>query len=58
MKRDSKTYKMVLTALMAALCYIAFTYLKIPIPTIAGDKTALHVGNAFCVLAALLIGGT
>ena len=58
MKRDSKTYKMVLTALMAALCYIAFTYLKIPIPTIAGDKTALHVGNAFCILAALLIGGT
>lgn len=53
---ENKTQKLVLTALMAALCYIAFTFLKIPIPT-AGGYTALHIGNAFCVLAALLIGG-
>lgn len=56
--RDTdKIYKMVLTALMAALCYVAFTYLKIPIPTFGGDYVALHIGNAFCVLAALLLGG-
>ena len=42
---------------MAALCYVAFTFLKIPIPTPGGDTTALHIGNAFCVLAALLLGG-
>ena len=42
---------------MAALCYVAFTFLKIPIPTFGGDMVALHIGNAFCVLAALLLGG-
>ena len=54
---DNKVYRIVLTALMAALCYVAFTFLKIPIPTFGGDYVALHIGNAFCVLAALLLGG-
>ena len=54
---NDKVYKLVLTALMAALCYVAFTFLTIPIPTPGGDTTALHIGNAFCVLAALLLGG-
>ena len=49
--------KIVITGLMAALCYVAFTFLKIPIPTPAGGMTALHIGNAFCVLAALILGG-
>lgn len=58
MKKDKeKVYKIVLTGLMAALCYVAFTFLKIPIPTFGGDMVALHIGNAFCVLAALLLGG-
>lgn len=57
-RNDDKVYKIVLTALMAALCYVAFTFLKIPIPTFGGDYVALHIGNAFCVLAALLLGGT
>lgn len=56
-RENDKVYKLVLTALMAALCYVAFTFLKIPIPTPGGDTTALHIGNAFCVLAALLLGG-
>lgn len=55
--KNEKVYKIVLTALMAALCYVAFTFLKIPIPTFGGDMVALHIGNAFCVLAALLLGG-
>ena len=55
--KDSTVFKLVATALMAALCYVSFTYLKIPIPTISGDMTALHIGNAFCVLAALMLGG-
>lgn len=55
--KDSTVFKLVATALMAALCYVSFTYLKIPIPTVGGDMTALHIGNAFCVLAALLLGG-
>ncbi len=55
--KNEKVYKIVITGLMAALCYVAFTYLKIPIPTFGGDMVALHIGNAFCVLAALLLGG-
>ena len=55
-KESEKIYKLVITGLMAALCYVAFTFLKIPIPTFGGDMVALHIGNAFCVLAALLLG--
>ncbi len=56
-KQNEHVYKIVITGLMAALCYVAFTFLKIPIPTFGGDMVALHIGNAFCVLAALLLGG-
>jgi hypothetical protein len=52
-----RLHKLVLTGLMAALCYVAFAFLKIPIPTPGGGMTALHIGNAFCVLAALILGG-
>ena len=43
-------------ALFAALCYIGFTYARIDIP-VGGEKTAFHLGNVFCVLAALFLGG-
>ena len=56
-EEQEKVYKIVITGLMAALCYVVFTFLKIPIPTFGGDMVALHIGNAFCVLAALLLGG-
>lgn len=55
--KHNNIYKITVTGLMAALCYVAFTYIKIPIPVPGGDTTALHIGNAFCVLAALLLGG-
>ena len=45
-----------MAALFAALCYIGFTYAKIDIP-VGTEKTAFHLGNVFCVLAALLLGG-
>ena len=51
-RASERVHKIVLTGLMAALSYVAFTYLKIPIPTFGGDMVALHIGNAFCVLAA------
>lgn len=57
MKKNDKLYKIAVTGLMAALSYVAFTFIKIPIPIPGGDTTALHIGNAFCVLAALLLGG-
>ncbi len=56
-RKNKQIYKITITGLMAALCYVSFTYLKIPIPVPGGDTTALHIGNAFCVLAALLLGG-
>jgi len=55
--KQNQLYKITITGLMAALSYVAFTYIKIPIPVPGGDTVALHVGNAFCVLAALLLGG-
>ena len=42
---------------MAALCFVSFTFLQIKIPMPGGDATSIHIGNAFCVLAALLLGG-
>ena len=43
-------------ALLAALCYVGAGYLKIDIP-VGSEKTMFHLGNVFCVLAALLLGG-
>ena len=43
--------------LLAALCYVSFTFLQIKIPVPGGDATSLHIGNTFCVLGALLLGG-
>lgn len=51
---DVRTLSM--AALFAALCYIGFTYAKIDIP-VGAEKTAFHLGNVFCVLAALFLGG-
>ncbi len=53
-KTDVRT--LTLAALFAALCYIGFSYCKIDIP-VGAEKTAFHLGNVFCVLAALLLGG-
>ncbi len=53
---NNKSMKIAVIGLMAALCYVAFTFLQIKIPTPAGF-TSFHLGNTFCVLAALLLGG-
>lgn len=57
MKKNATVMKIAQTALFAALCYVIFTYLQIKIPMPGGDATSIHLGNAFCVLAALLLGG-
>lgn len=41
---------------MAALSYVVFTFLQIKIQLPGGDATSLHLGNAVCVLGALLLG--
>lgn len=56
-KRHQTTIKLTQTAIFAALCYVSFTFLQIKIPVPGGDATSLHIGNAFCVLAALILGG-
>lgn len=56
-QKNSKAYKVALTGLMAALSYVVFTFLQIKITLPGGDATSIHLGNAVCVLGALLLGG-
>ena len=58
LRPHSKTNVRTLTmaAMFAALCYIGFAFLRIDIP-VGTEKTAFHLGNVFCVLAALFLGG-
>ena len=42
---------------MAALSYVVFNFLQFKIMLPGGDATSIHLGNAVCVLAALLLGG-
>ena len=56
-KKNETMIKLAQTALVAALCYVTFTFLQIKIPMPGGDATSLHLGNAVCVLGALLLGG-
>lgn len=50
------TRKLTMAAMFAALCYVGFAYLRIDIP-VGTEKTAFHLGNVFCVLGALFLGG-
>lgn len=56
-QKNQTVLKLAQTAILAALCYVSFTYLQIKIPMPGGDATSIHIGNAFCVLGALLLGG-
>ena len=57
MKEHKQLMKIAFTGLMAALSYVVFTFLQIKIPLPGGDATSIHLGNAVCVLGALLLGG-
>ncbi|MBO5292424.1 MAG: ECF transporter S component [Lachnospiraceae bacterium] len=54
---NQKVQKIALTGLFAALSYVVFTFLQIKITLPGGDATSIHLGNAVCVLGALLLGG-
>ena len=54
--RKTNVRTLATAALFAALCYIGFSFLRIDIP-VGSEKTAFHLGNVFCVMAALFIGG-
>lgn len=55
--KNEKVQKIALTGLFAALSYVVFTFLQIKITLPGGDATSIHLGNAVCVLGALLLGG-
>lgn len=55
--KNEKLLKLVLTGIFAALSYVVFTFLQIKITLPGGDATSIHLGNAVCVLGALLLGG-
>lgn len=57
MMKKELTLKISLTGLMAALSYAVFTFVQIKIPLPGQDMLSIHLGNAVCVLAALLLGG-
>ena len=56
MKHD-KLVKLTLTGVFAALSYVVFTFLQFKIMLPGGDATSIHLGNAICVLGALVLGG-
>lgn len=55
--KNQTAQKIAMTGLIAALSYVVFTFLQIKIPLPGGDATSIHLGNAVCVLGALLLGG-
>lgn len=55
--KTDQAYKVAMTGLMAALSYVVFTFGQIKIQLPGGDATSIHLGNAVCVIGALLIGG-
>ncbi|MBQ9168236.1 MAG: ECF transporter S component [Oscillospiraceae bacterium] len=55
-QKSADVRTMVTAAMFAAMCYIGFAVLRIDIP-VGTEKTAFHLGNVFCVLGALFLGG-
>lgn len=55
--KNENIRKVIFTGVMAALSYVVFTFLQIKITLPGGDATSIHLGNAVCVLGALLLGG-
>ena len=55
--KNEKVWKLSMTGVFAALSYVVFTFLQIKLWLPGGDATSIHLGNAVCVLAALLLGG-
>ena len=56
MKMKSSSLRLTQAAMIAALAYIGFQFLRIDIP-VGPERTAFHLGNTFVVLGALMLGG-
>lgn len=55
-KSTTNIRTLTMAAMFAALCYVGFAFFQIKIP-VGDSSTSFHLGNVFCVLAALCIGG-
>jgi len=55
-KKEQSVRTLTMASLFAALCYVGFSFFRIDIP-VGDSSTAFHLGNVFCVLAALFLGG-
>ncbi|MBC5713471.1 ECF transporter S component [Roseburia sp. BX1005] len=55
--RNEHVTRIVTIGLFAALSYVVFTFLQIKIALPGGDATSIHLGNAVCVLGALIMSG-
>ena len=55
--KNEKVWKLSMTGVFAALSYVVFTFLQIKLWLPGGDATSIHLGNAVCVLGALILGG-
>ena len=54
--KNKQLLRITVTAMMIALCYIGANFIKFDIVLPIG-ATKFHLGNTFCILAALLLGG-
>ena len=54
-KSKSTVYKVVLTAVFAALVFVS-NMISIPIPVAVGNVSRVHLGNIFCLLSGLILG--
>ena len=52
-EKNGQLMKIAQAGLMAALCYIGYAVF----PAISASGTKIHIGNAFVVLSAYLLGG-
>lgn len=55
-KKKFSIMEIAVIGVMAALAYVAYAFLKIPV-SINGSTSSIHVGNAFPALTALLLDG-
>ena len=52
-RKNDQLLKLIQAGLMAALCYVGYAVF----PAISASGTKVHIGNAFVVIAAYLLGG-
>lgn len=59
MRKKSTALTVTQIALMAALCFAGFFFCSKLLPSfsVGGFSVTLHIGNMFCILGALLLGG-